>query len=140
MNASPEALMSYVSRVSLLVPFALSTLALAGCGGGPKDKLQGKWIGDRIENVAADQLVRATGWVKGTTLEFAGDKLTVTIPAEQARTGAYKVAKVEGQKISLDVTHPGQAVDDLTVSMTDEKTMRWDIGQGREIVLVRAVQ
>jgi len=58
----------------------------------------------------------------------------------QARTGAYKVAKVEGPKFTLDVAHPGQPADDLTVSMTDEKTMRWDIGQGREIVLVRAVQ
>ena len=59
----------------------LAIFFIAGCSKRPEDKLAGKWVGDRIDNVSADQVARATGWVKGTTLEFAGDKLTVAVPA-----------------------------------------------------------
>ena len=69
-------------RIALISTF----LTLAGCGRSPEEKLAGRWVGDRIDNVSADQVARATGWVKGTMFEFAGDKLTVTVPAEPART------------------------------------------------------
>ena len=105
---------------------------------GPQRRLSGKWVGDRIDNVSADDVARATGWVKGTSFEFAGDKVTVTIPAEAARTGTYKVAKIEGDKMVLAVTRPDRAVtDEATLTLLDEKTMRWDLGQTREVVLVR---
>lgn len=127
-----------ISRTPL---FAVVFIAIAasGCAKGPRDKLQGKWIGDRIENVSAEQVARATGWVKGATMEFAGDKMTMTIPAEQPRTGAFKVAKAEGTKMTLAVTR-GEGhdqVDEASFTMPDEKTIRWDIGEGREIVMLR---
>jgi hypothetical protein len=112
--------------------------SLAGCGNGPKDKLLGKWIGDRIENVSADDAARAAGWVKGTMWEFVGDRLTVTIPAEPSRTGTFKVTKAEGGKMNIRVARSDGQADETSVSLTDAKTMRWDIGDNREIVLVRA--
>lgn len=117
----------------------LATLVpLAGCSKGPKDRLQGRWIGDRIENVPAEALARATGWVKGTELHFAGDKVTVTIPAEQPRTGTFRVAKVDGNHLSLDVAREGGQTDPAELVMTeDNKLLRWQIGEGREIVLAR---
>lgn len=116
----------------------LPLLLAVGCSKGPKERLAGKWVGDRIDNVSADDVARATGWVKGTSFEFAGDKVTVTIPAEAARTGTYKVAKIEGDKMVLAVTRPDRAVtDEATLTLLDEKTMRWDLGQTREVVLVR---
>jgi hypothetical protein len=119
---------------------ALTMLFLAvGCGRAPEDKIAGKWIGERIDNVSADQVARATGWVKGTSMEFSGDKLTVTIPAEPARKGTFKVAKLEGDKMVLSVARSdGPGRDEATLTLMDDKTMRWDIGQGREILLVRA--
>ena len=119
---------------------ALATLfAAAGCGGGPADKLEGKWVGDRIDNVSAEQVARATAWVKATTLEFAGDKLTVTIPTEQARNGTFKIAKVDGDKVVLSVHRKdSQTRDETTLTLQGDKTLRWDIGQNREITLVRA--
>jgi hypothetical protein len=119
----------------VLALFAVVT----GCGKSPADRLAGKWVGDRIDNVSADDVARATGWVKGTSFEFAGDNVTVTIPAEPARKGAFNVAKVEGEKMILAVTRGGDnATPDLaTLTMLNDKTMRWDIGDGREIVLVR---
>ena len=113
--------------------------ATAGCGGGPADKLEGKWVGERIDNVSAEQVARATAWVKATTLEFAGDKLTVTIPTEQPRKGTFKVAKVEGDKIVLSVHRKESATrDETTLTLQGDKTLHWDIGQSREITLVRA--
>jgi hypothetical protein len=125
----------------------LASLAMAaGCGKSPADKLAGKWVGDRIDNVSAEDVARATGWVKGTSLEFSGDKVTVTIPAEPSRKGTFKVAKAEGEKMTVAFTRtddgakPGEssAPDLVSLTMVDPKTMRWDIGDSREILLVRA--
>jgi hypothetical protein len=118
---------------------AVAALASVGCGGGPADKLEGKWVGDRIDNVTAEQLAEATAWVKATTFEFGGDKLTVTIPTETARKGAFKVAKVEGDKIWLSVHRKDNATrDEVALTMLGDKALRWDIGQSREVTLVRA--
>src|SRR6266542_668830 len=131
------------STRALMMPFWTQTLAVsllflaAGCSRGPEDKLAGKWIGDRIDNVSADQVARATGWVKGTSMEFSGDKLTVTVPTEPARKGTFKVAKADGDKLVLSIARAdGPTRDEATLTLIDDKTMRWDIGQGRDIVLV----
>jgi hypothetical protein len=126
-----------LDRAGPLLGFA-ALLATAGCGGGPADKLEGKWVGDRIDNVSAEQVAQATAWVKATTLEFAGDKLTVTIPTEQARKGTFKVAKVDGDKVVLSVHRKDSATrDETTLTLQGDKTLHWDIGQNREITLVR---
>jgi hypothetical protein len=127
-----------LAKTSLFSLILVSLAMAAGCGRSPADKLAGKWVGDRIDNVSADDVARATGWVKGTSFEFAGDKVTVTIPAEPARKGTFKVAKAEGEKMTLAVTRSDDATPDLaTLTMLSDKTMRWDIGDSREIVLVR---
>jgi hypothetical protein len=96
-------------------------------------------VGERIDNVSAEQLARATAWVKATTFEFAGDKVTVTIPTENARKGAFKVAKAEGDKLLLSVHRKDSAArDEIALTLQGDKTLRWDIGQSREITLVRA--
>lgn len=117
--------------------FLLAGSSLAGCGKAPQDKLAGKWVGDRIDNVSADQVARATGWVKGTTFEFEGDKLTVTLPAESPRKGTYKVSRVDGDKMVLSVARPDGSNDQASVTMREDKSLSWDIGQGREVRLVR---
>ncbi|HMI86971.1 MAG TPA: hypothetical protein VK550_22910 [Polyangiaceae bacterium] len=123
----------------VLLSMVVSPFAFAGCGGGPADKLEGKWVGERIDNVSAEQVARATAWVKATTLEFAGDKLTVTIPTETARKGTFKVAKVDGDKLVLSVHRKDSATrDETTFTLQGDKTLHWDIGQSREITLVRA--
>ena len=126
-------------RAAPLLALVGPLLASAGCSGGPADKLEGKWVGERIDNVSAEQVARATAWVKATTLEFAGDKLTVTIPTESARKGTFKVAKVDGDKVVLSVHRKDSATrDESTFTVQGDKTLRWDIGQSREITLVRA--
>jgi hypothetical protein len=120
------------------VLLAIAPWVLAGCGGGPADKLEGKWVGERIDNVSAEQVARATAWVKATTLEFTGDRMTVTIPAEAARKGTFKVAKVDGDKVVLSVHRKEGPRDEATFTLQGDRSLRWDIGQNREITLVRA--
>jgi hypothetical protein len=118
--------------------WVLSALLLFGCNKSPKEKLSGKWVGERIENVSAAQASRATGWVKGTTWEFSGDKMTVTIPAEPPRSGAFKIARIDGPKVMLSIARPdGLTVDSAMLTFADDKTLHWDIGQSREIVLAK---
>jgi hypothetical protein len=125
-----------VLALATLVPFA------TGCSKGPKDKLQGKWVGEKIDNVPVDAEARATGWVKGTTFEFKGDKVIVTIPAEEPRTGTFTVANVGGNKNKLSVafTRANGDIDEASFTLADEgKALKWDIGNERTVTLARSL-
>jgi len=112
--------------------------ASVGCGGHPvQRKLSGRWLGERIENVDGEALAAATGWVKGTSLEFADSTLTVAVPAEEPRSGPYRVVRVHERDVRLAVTRKDGTVDQLALKLDDERSLRWVIGDGRAIVLRR---
>ena len=121
------------SLVVLALALPLCTLA---CSKSPKDRLQGKWLGDSISNIGPEQTADVTAWVKGTSLEFSGERLTVTIPAEQPRSGEFKVAKVDGKKVTLAVNREGGS-DAATVVFADDGSLQWDVGEGRFITMTR---
>ncbi|MBI5532615.1 MAG: hypothetical protein HY898_07870 [Deltaproteobacteria bacterium] len=111
-------------------------LCLVACSKSPKDRLQGKWLGDSINNAEPEQTADVTAWVKGTSLEFKGERMTVTIPAEQPRSGEFKVAKVDGKKVVLAVNREGGA-DSTTLVFADDGSLQWDVGEGRFITMTR---
>ncbi len=118
---------------------AITTLpAAAGCQKTPRDKLQGRWLGEGVENFPAAQVPKATGWVKGTAIEFTGNKVTVTVPAETPRSGTFKVARVDGEKIVVSFNRDEGGNDESGFRFMNENTLRWDVGNGREVVLVKA--
>ncbi|HQP34364.1 MAG TPA: hypothetical protein PLI95_04275 [Polyangiaceae bacterium] len=121
---------------ALLIAALALPLCTAACSKSPRDKLQGKWLGDSISNVSPEQNAEATAWVKGTSLEFSGDRVTVTIPAEQPRSGDFKVAKAEGKKVTLSVAKEG-GEDTATLAFADDGSLQWDIGEGRMVALTR---
>jgi hypothetical protein len=125
-------------RFTQAVALPLTVLALAGCEKTPRDKLQGRWLGESIENVPASQVGKATGWVKGTALEFAGNKVTVTIPAEAPRTGTFKVAKVEGDRVLVSFVREEGGHDEAELRFAPDKSLRWVLASGPEVVLRRA--
>ncbi len=112
--------------------------AIASCSKTPKDRLQGRWLGESIENVPAAQVAKATGWVKGTALEFTGTKVTVMIPAESPRTGTFRVTETEGDKMVVSFLREEGGRDEAEFAIVGEQQLRWRIGDGREIVLVKA--
>ena len=121
-----------------LILAALLAAPLVGCVGHPlQRKLSGRWLGDRIENVEGERLAAATGWVKGTSFEFAGSTLTVAIPAEEPRSGRYRVVRVNQDAVKLAVTDTSGKSDEIDLKLDDERSMRWMLGEGRAIVMRR---
>jgi hypothetical protein len=110
----------------------------AGCGHPVQRKLEGRWIGEGVENFDDEAMAPATGWAKGTSLEFAGSTLTVAIPAEEPRSGAYKVVSVNKQDVKLAVARPDGAKDTLALKLDDERSLRWQLGGGRTVLMRRS--
>jgi hypothetical protein len=125
------------TRETALV-LAITLPAVAGCERTPRDRLQGRWLGESVENVDPAQTGKATGWVKGTAIEFSGSKVTVTIPAETPRNGSYKVSSVEGDRVVVSFQREEGGHDEAEFRFVGDQTLRWNIGQGREIVLLKA--
>jgi hypothetical protein len=112
-------------------------LFMAGCGNPVQRKLEGRWLGESVENFDAKDVAAATGWARGLSLEFSGARLTVAVPAEEPRTGKYKVASVRENDVELAVTRLDGAVDTAKLKLDDERSIRFMIGDTRAIVLRR---
>jgi hypothetical protein len=125
------------SRFKTALALAITIPAAAGCEKSPKDKLQGRWLGESIENAPTAQVQKATGWVKGTAIEFSGHKVTVTIPAEAPRSGSFKVARVEGETLFVSFLRDEGGRDEAEMQIVNDHTLRWRVGSGREIVMVK---
>ena len=126
------------SRVKTALCLAIALPGVAGCEKSPRDRLQGRWLGESIENVPVGQVQKATGWVKGPAIEFNGAKVTVTIPAETPRSGSYKVSRKEGDTLLVSFHREEGGNDEAEMALVGEGQLRWRIGEGREIVMVKA--
>jgi hypothetical protein len=114
-----------------------ASLLLAGCGNPVQRKLEGRWLGESVENFDAKDIAAATGWARGLSLEFSGTHLTVAVPAEEPRTGQYKVASAHDNDVELAVTRSDGAVDTASFKLDDEHSLRFMIGDNRAVVLRR---
>jgi hypothetical protein len=126
------------SRVKTALALAITLPAAAGCDKSPKDRLQGRWLGESIENVPVSQVQKATGWVKGSAIEFTGNKVTVTIPAETPRTGSFKVTRKDDSTLLVSFLRDEGGRDEAEMKLVGDQTLRWRVGEGREIVLLKA--
>jgi hypothetical protein len=116
---------------------AVGAVLLAGCGNPVARKLEGRWLGDSVENFDAKEIAAATGWAKGLSLEFSGTHLTVAVPAEEPRTGKYKVSSVHENDVELAVTRADGAVDTASFKLDDEHSLRFLVGENRAVILRR---
>ena len=132
-----DSIVMKISSLSRLVLAASAALLLAGCGNPVQRKLEGRWLGESVENFDAKDVAAATGWARGLSLEFSGSRLTVAVPAEEPRSGKYKVASVHENDVQLAVTRPDGAVDTTSLKLDDERSLRFMIGDTRAIVLRR---
>ncbi len=124
------------SRWLRLLVLAVLPCATA-CGNPTQRLLEGRWLGDSVENVDDDQSPAATGWAKGTSFEFAGSTLTVAIPAEEPRSGTYRVSKMDDREVHLAVLDAEGEQSEMQLIVDDEKHMRWVLGEGRSLVMRR---
>jgi len=121
---------------SLSMAFLLAA-GVTGCGHPVQKKLEGRWLGDGVENFDDDAVASATGWAKGASMEFAGSSVTVTIPAEEPRSGKYKVVSVHDSDVELSIQRKDGAVDRVRFKLDDERSMRWMLDDGRAVVMRR---
>ncbi len=111
--------------------------SLSACGHPVQNKLEGRWVGDSVENFDDQHVAIATGWAKGASFEFSGSTLTVAIPAEDPRSAPYKVASVRENAVELAVKRKDGATDKLRLKLDSEHSIRWLLGDERAIVLRR---
>ena len=124
-----------VAPIALMLQLPL----LASCNHSPRDRLQGRWVGESVENFAATQIARATGWAKGTSFEFRGNRVTVSVPAESPRQGTFVVAQDQPNALRVSFVRPQGARDEVLFELDGDALMRWRIDANRSLVL-RKVQ
>jgi len=130
--------------VKSLAGVALWTVIAAGissglpaCGHPVQGKLEGRWLGEGVEGFGEEHIAAATGWSKGTSFEFSGSTMTVAIPAEEPRSGSYRVARAHQSDVYLSVVGEGGSADKVHFRLDDKHVMRWMLGNGRSILLRR---
>ena len=119
---------------ALLKTAALVLLPL-GCKHTPRERLQGRWLGETIERVPVDQMQKATDWVRGMAIEFTGGKVTVSVPAETPRSGTFRVARAEGDELVVNFLRSEGQQDEAVFRFLDESRIAWQLGDGRRVVL-----
>ena len=117
----------------LLPTFVIST----GCGHPVQRSLEGRWLGEAVENFQDSQLAAATGWARGLSFEFAGSNVTVAVPAEEARTGRYQVSSVHESDVRLAFTTKEGKTTTALFKLDNDHSIRWMLGEGRSVVLRR---
>jgi hypothetical protein len=111
-------------------------LALVTACGHPAERaLQGQWLGSAVENFDPGVTAAATGWARGTSLEFSGRRLKVTLPAQTPKIGVYELAAIEDRTVKLNVLSSEGESSELELIVDDEQTMRWVMGEGRTMLL-----
>ena len=94
-------------------------------------------MGESVENFEDEVVAAASGWARGTSLEFAGTELTVAIPAEEPRSASYRVVGVHQKKVRLAVVDRKGRTDELRLIVDDESSLRWLLDERRAVVLRR---
>lgn len=115
----------------------LLVLACVGCAHPAARRLQGDWVGEGVENVDLNQLAIATGWARGLRFQFEGERATVTIPTELARSGPFKVVNANERTVTIAIERPDHVKDMATFALDTATTMRWQLGEGRSVVFRR---
>jgi hypothetical protein len=116
----------------------LPTLVIStGCGHPVQRSLEGRWLGEAVENFQDSQLAAATGWARGLSFEFAGSNVTVAVPAEEARTGRYQVSSVHEADVRLAFTTKEGKTTTALFKLDNDHSIRWMLGEGRSVVLRR---
>lgn len=112
--------------------------SLLACSKDPKKQLQGKWVGESVENFSGPQAERAEGWATGASFEFKGSRVTVTIPAESPREGGFEVTSATNGAMKLAFVREDGSKDSADFAVGEDGRLRWQLGDGRRVVLRKA--
>lgn len=110
---------------------------LSGCAHPAERALHGRWLGYSVENFDLRKVAEATAWARGTSFEFSGSRLTVSVPAEEPRSGSYTFKAIEDRTVRLAILDGAGQESELELIVDDETSLRWVLGEGRAVVMKR---
>lgn len=116
---------------------AAFALLAVGCGHPVQRQLEGTWHGESVENFDDRDLARATGWAKSVRFSFSGTKMSVSIAAEDERSGKYRIKSVHNSDVVLAVMRPDGVEDTARLKLDDDHEIRWMLGESRSVVMRR---
>ena len=123
-----------IARPFALVFLGLVATSLLGCGREPRERLQGTWQGVAVDGLSGDRLAKAEGWAKGARLEFVGNKVTVGVPAESPRSGTFRVAQIDGDRVKVQFKRPEGGEDLSEFRFAKDGTLRWQLGEAQVVL------
>ena len=114
------------------------SFALAACANAGSPRLRGTWVGSSVGNFSLPELPAATAWAKGLQVRFDAREMTIRLTGELPRYGAYQVAAQQDNSIIVDIKKPHGALERMSLMFVEPDKMRWDLGDGRYVTLLRA--
>jgi hypothetical protein len=115
----------------------LICVGIAGCGHPAQRALEGRWFGESVESFDPADVAAATGWVRGASLEFSDNDLTVAIPAEDPRKGHYSVESAHDNDLVLAIRDEHGDVARTRFSLDGDRYLKWHLDEHRSVVLRR---
>ncbi len=115
---------------------APALLALCACGHGGSARLEGRWKGKIAEGVSPDAQSAANAFAAEAEIDVRGDEITV-ITSRDKQTGSYKVIREDKSQVTI-VTDKDGPNDTQTFTLVDDKTLKWNVLDGKTITFTRA--
>jgi len=114
---------------------AVAVTALVACGHKGSPRLEGHWRGLHAEGVNADTQAIADAFATQTELDVRGEGITVTTPKGK-QIGKFKVKTEDKSQITI-LTDGDGPNDPQTFVFIDERTMKWNVLEGKTITFRR---
>jgi len=112
-------------------------MCLAGCGHPAQRALEGRWFGESVESFDPADVSAATGWARGTSLEFSGNDVTVAIPAEDPRKGHYSIESAHDDDLVLAIRDDKGQSARSRFTLDGDRYLKWHLDERRSVVLRR---
>ena len=121
---------------SLQVAIGLAlALGAAGCRPTGAARLEGKWKGIRAEGVAAEAQATANAFAAQMELEVKGENLSIATVSGK-HDAKFKVVKEDKASIVI-ITDKDGPDDKQTFTFLDDRTVRWQVLEGKTITFAR---
>jgi hypothetical protein len=124
-------------HVARWAALSLAGLSVCACWSSPTDQLGGRWVGAHVESLDGSVSAARAGWAKGTSLAFSGSRLTVQVPGEPPRYGAYDVLSHDDGQLELAIEGHDGHVDRTRLTLETDDLLRWHLTGVHTLVMRR---